>query len=42
VIEVLKVPTEQLDDFMLHLSEGIELDLQVPGILWLLRRKGLL
>jgi len=41
-IEVLRVPADRADEFMLHLPESVELDLQVPGILWLLRQKGLL
>ncbi len=41
-IEVLKVPACDADEFMLNLPEGVELDLRVPGILWLLRVKGLL
>ena len=41
-IEVLKVPIEKLDDFMLNLPEDTELDLRVPGILWVLQRKGLI
>ena len=41
-IEVLRVPAEEADDFMQRLPDGVELDLQVPGILWLLRQKGLL
>ena len=41
-IEVLKVPADEADEFMLNLPEGVELDLQVPGILWLLRQKGFL
>jgi len=41
-IEVLKVPVGKADEFMLSLPEGVELDLRVPGILWLLRKKGLI
>lgn len=41
-IEVLKVPVDKADDFMLNLPEGVELDLRVPGILWMLKQKGLL
>jgi ADP-ribose pyrophosphatase len=41
-IEVLKVPVDEADEFMLGLPEGVELDLRVPGILWLLRKKGLI
>ncbi len=41
-IEVVKVPLGKADEFMLNLPEGVELDLRVPGILWLLREKGLI
>ena len=41
-IEVLKVPVERLDDFLLNIPEDTELDLRVPGILWVLQKKGLL
>ncbi|MBN1857147.1 MAG: NUDIX hydrolase [Dehalococcoidia bacterium] len=41
-IEVLEVPLDKADDFMLNLPEGVELDLRVPGILWMLKQKGLL
>jgi ADP-ribose pyrophosphatase len=41
-IEVLKVPVEKLDDFLLNIPEDTELDLRVPGILWVLQKKGLL
>ena len=37
-IEVLKVPIEKLDDFLLNLPKDTELDLRVPGILWVLER----
>lgn len=41
-IEVLRVPLGKVGEFMLHLPEGVELDLRVPGILWILREKGLI
>jgi len=41
-IEVLKVPLDRADEFMLNLPEGVELDLRVPGILWFMRMKGLI
>ena len=41
-IEVVKVPVDQADEFMMNLPEGVELDLQVPGILWMMRQKGLI
>jgi ADP-ribose pyrophosphatase len=40
-IEVLKVPVKDLDDFLLNLPKDTELDLRVPGILWVLARRGL-
>lgn len=41
-IEVLKVPIEELDDFLLNLPLNTELDLRVPGILWVLKKKRLI
>ena len=41
-IEVVTVPVDKAEEFMLNLPEGVELDLRVPGILWMLRQKGLL
>ena len=41
-IEVLEVPLEEVDDFLLNLPDDTALDLRVPGILWLLRARGLL
>ena len=41
-IEVVKVPIDKADEFMLNLPEGVELDLRVPGILWMMRAKGLI
>jgi 8-oxo-dGTP pyrophosphatase MutT (NUDIX family) len=41
-IEVLKVPVEKVDDFLLNLPKNTELDLRVPGILWILERKKLI
>jgi ADP-ribose pyrophosphatase len=41
-IEVVNVPVDKADDFMMNLPSGVELDLQVPGILWVLRQKGLI
>jgi len=40
-IEVLKIPVEQVNNFLLNLPAGVELDLRVPGILWVLKNKGL-
>ena len=41
-IKVLKVPVEQVDNFLLNLPAGVELDLRVPGILWVLKKKRLI
>jgi ADP-ribose pyrophosphatase len=41
-IEVVKIPVEQVDDFLLNLPSNVELDLRVPGILWVLKKKGLI
>jgi NUDIX domain. len=41
-IEVLKVPIGKLDNFLLNLPRDTELDLRVPGILWILERKKLI
>ncbi|MCD6567998.1 MAG: NUDIX hydrolase [Dehalococcoidia bacterium] len=41
-IEVLKIPRREIDDFLLNLPEDVELDIRVPGILWVLERKGLI
>jgi len=41
-IEVLKAPITTLDDFLLNLPSNTELDLRVPGILWVLERKKLI
>jgi len=41
-IEVLKVPVEELSDFLLNLPEDTSLDLRVPGILWVLEKKQLI
>jgi len=41
-IEVLKVPVEKVADFLLNLPGDTTLDLRVPGILWVLERKGLI
>lgn len=41
-IEVLKVPTGKLGDFLLNLPKDTELDLRVPGILWILEREKLI
>jgi ADP-ribose pyrophosphatase len=41
-IEVIKVPADKAGEFLLNLPEDVALDLRVPGILWVLREKGLL
>jgi len=41
-IEVIRVPVAKAGEFLLNLPEGVELDLRVPGILWVLREMGLL
>ena len=41
-IEVLKIPVEKLEDFLLNLPENTELDLRVPGIIWILEKKNLI
>ena len=41
-IEVLKVPVTELGDFLLNLPKDTELDLRVPGILWVLERRKLI
>jgi hypothetical protein len=41
-IEVLKVPLEELDYFLLNLPEDTELDIRVLGILRVLEKKQLL
>lgn len=38
-IEVLKIPVEKLDDFLLNLPLDTELDLRVPGIIRVLESK---
>ena len=42
VIEVLKVPVEELTDFLLNLPEDTKLDLRVPGVLWVMEKKQLI
>ncbi len=41
-IEVIKVPIQQVAEFLLNLPEDTELDLMVPGILWILEKKKLI
>ena len=42
VIEVIKVPLEQLGDFFLNIPEDTEFDLRVPGFIWILKQKKLI
>lgn len=41
-IEVLKVPLADIGSFLLGQPDDVMLDLRVPGILWLLEKKGML
>lgn len=41
-IEVLKVPTAKIKEFLLDLPENTSLDLRVPGILWILESQKLI
>jgi len=41
-IEVLKVPISELGQFLLNLPDDTMLDLGVPGIFWILEKRGLL
>lgn len=41
-IEVVRVPVEKVDEFMLSLPADVELDLRVPGILFVMRAQGLI
>lgn len=41
-IGVLKIPVDKVSDFLLNLPEDTELDLRVPGILWILEKRGLI
>ena len=39
IIEVLKIPVEELDEFLMNLPEDTKLDLRVPGILWMIEKR---
>ncbi len=41
-IEVVKVRLEHVADYLLNLPEGVELDLRVPGILWVMQKRGII
>lgn len=42
VIEVIKVPADQLGDFFLNVPPDTEIDLRVPGLIWILRQRKLI
>ncbi|MFC1925220.1 NUDIX hydrolase [Chloroflexota bacterium] len=42
VIEVIKVPLEQLGDYFLNIPADTEIDLRVPGLLWILKQRKLI
>lgn len=42
IIEVMKVPLEQLGDFIQNLPSDTELDLRVPGMIWFLKQRKLI
>ncbi len=42
VSEIVKVPLEEVSEFLLNLPAGVGLDLRVTGILWLLEKRGLI
>lgn len=39
IIEVLKIPIEGLNEFLMNLPKDTKLDLRVPGILWILGKR---
>jgi ADP-ribose pyrophosphatase len=41
-IEVIKVPLDKVSDFLLNRPADVELDLRVPGILWIMQQKKLI
>jgi 8-oxo-dGTP pyrophosphatase MutT (NUDIX family) len=41
-IEVIKVALGDLDNFLLNLPKGTQLDLRVPGVLWIMAQKKLI
>jgi len=41
-IEVLKVPAKNISQFLLNVPKNTELDLGVPGIIWILEQKNLI
>ena len=41
-IEVIRVQLGKVSDFLLNLPAGVELDLRVPGILWVMKEKKLI
>lgn len=42
VIEVVKVPLGQLEDYFLNVPTDTEIDLRVPGLIWILRQRKLI
>jgi 8-oxo-dGTP pyrophosphatase MutT (NUDIX family) len=41
-IEVVKVKLDRVADYLLNLPPGVELDLRVPGILWVMQQRKLI
>ena len=41
-IEVVKVSLDRVSEFLFNLPAGVELDLRVPGILWIMQNKKLI
>ena len=41
-IEIITVPQDKLDEFLSNLPDDTELDLRVPGIIWILEAKGMI
>ena len=41
-IEVIRIPVKECLDFILDVPKGTMIDLRVPGILWILEKKGLI
>jgi len=41
-IEVVKIKLAHVADYLLNLPPDVELDLRVPGILWIMQKRGLI
>ena len=41
-IEVLKVPIKEISQFLLNVPKDTKLDIRVPGIIWIIEKKGLI